>query len=1130
MKSTFIRLGLLALFLSALAGCGGDSGTATPAATTPGTTTPTPTVSACSTNDPAGTSVISLASFTTAQWASTKFNPQICSVTVASAPVVTFKVTDAAGNRIAGLGYTSQTAVQAYATYPNMAFNFGKLIPPSNGSPSKWVNLLVKGQPSICATTTTGYDPTKGCVVTGYGTYALGGTIPAVPGKPNTENFGTLVDNGDGTYKYTFRNDPTTIKAEVDALAASAVAANALNNVADLGDLSYQPTLTHRVGMVITGNARGTGNNNATANTALNGPAVALKNPTHSFYDFVPATGAVISQDETDGAKQRNIVNVNNCFQCHSKFTFHGGNAMTGTGGARQDTRMCVLCHTDQRKYATAITYMNASGSGFTTGAGNTSATPTTERMPNNGNYSIKTLPQWIHKIHMGEHLALTGYNTNIALEARFPQDPRNCTKCHDGSDTPATATKTPQGNNWYKAPSRIACGACHDGIDFNTGAGIRVADAIADEGNGKAVGTTKSGHGGGSQIDDSGCTLCHKVGGMQDIQIVHIAATPPNPNNNLNTMGTGNAATCNNEAVAASSVSAVACPAATASGLPAGNNANTAASWISVSQNQLLPNGATRATYDLRSVTVNASRQPVFTFRFLSSTATKDANNVVTMSTPAPVVFNTPPAAADATAELMTNFVGSTSVYFVGAMPQDGITSPADYNISASGYIKTIFNKTATGTGAGTFAGPVACPASAASVTETAKTADTGCYTVTLTGVSIPTSAVNMKGGLGYTYSTGTLPLTQTNVAGYPYFATADATHGAKTGGFSVPAPNASRPVTGQTDRRQAVEPARCNNCHSGIGVFMDSNFHAGQRNDSNTCAFCHTPNRVNAGWYVGSNSHIHMIHSAAKRNPTMTANAATGVRGLGVQGIDVPLTWATANAPNATTRSTGGFAEIGYPGVLRNCQQCHLPNTVNYGAATAFNNNQLLPPTAATGIINNTPGKIVQTYAYDATYAAANPGKCKPNAAGALAPQKNAAAYSTAAGSTINGVTTPGNLEVVADGVYNYGIAWSANVSLVATNACKPDGTLYTLAPGTSIEPDPTTLVHTPVTATCFACHVTTTARAHMTSNGGRIYATRASVLNSAGKFVNTEACLVCHGQGRVADVEVVHASTIQ
>ena len=77
---------------------------------------------------------------------------------------------------------------------------------------------------------------------------------------------------------------------------------------------------------------------------------------------------------------------------------------------------------------------------------------------------------------------------------------------------------------------------------------------------------------------------------------------------------------------------------------------------------------------------------------------------------------------------------MGSPSAQFVFAVPQDGITAPADFNAAASGYLRSIWNGIATGSGAGTLTGPDA----------------NGFYTVTLTGVTIPDGAVMLTGGIG--------------------------------------------------------------------------------------------------------------------------------------------------------------------------------------------------------------------------------------------------------------------------------------------------------------------------------------------------------------------------------------------
>ena len=90
-----------------------------------------------------------------------------------------------------------------------------------------------------------------------------------------------------------------------------------------------------------------------------------------------------------------------------------------------------------------------------------------------------------------------------------------------------------------------------------------------------------------------------------------------------------------------------------------------------------------------------------------------------------------------------------------------------------------------------------------------------------------------------------------------------------------------------------------------------------------------------------------------------------------------------------------------------------------------------------------------------------------------------------------------------MTADNVTDYGAGFSFNA-----------GT------GASVAAAATTLVNSPTTAVCFACHDSKLAVAHMRSSGGSIYATRALALAS------TETCLVCHGPGRVVDIRVAHA----
>jgi OmcA/MtrC family decaheme c-type cytochrome len=61
----------------------------------------------------------------------------------------------------------------------------------------------------------------------------------------------------------------------------------------------------------------------------------------------------------------------------------------------------------------------------------------------------------------------------------------------------------------------------------------------------------------------------------------------------------------------------------------------------------------------------------------------------------------------------------------------------------------------------------------------------------------------------------------------------------------------------------------------------------------------------------------------------------------------------------------------------------------------------------------------------------------------------------------------------------------------------------------------------VITPVSATCSACHDSAASAAHMTANGGSFDTTQQAI--DTGLVV--EQCQICHGDGRSADVRVVH-----
>jgi OmcA/MtrC family decaheme c-type cytochrome len=937
-----------------------------------------------------------------AAWAALAPQITIQSVTIQSPPVVKFTVKDGTtGLPIVGLGNTSKSSTATVAGYTNLSFALAKIIPGSNGSPARWVSYIVTTVPTT--------------------------TAAAAPTRPTTDNTGTLVDNGDGTYAYTFYRDVKQIQAQVAGMDAGTG-----NNVADLDDLSFDSSLVHRVTIQLGGSAPGTGSNTPTGATNVTG--VSMQHPFDATWDFTPSTG----QAAVSG---REIVATAKCQECHrvlggipgddsdsSAASFHGGN--------RNNTEYCVVCHTGQRKYGRAEATFDAN-------------LTFTASFQQNGTYrlydrAIGNFPNQMHHFHAGPNLALKGYNYGGVTfnSIAFPQDIRNCTKCHDGSAT--STAQTAQGDDWKNVPSRLACGGCHDGIDFATGKGVTLADAAA----GKTETTTFNGlaHGGQSQADDSRCALCHTPSAI-DIDTAHRPVTPPNPANAL---------------------------------LPGQSNANTNAAWIASGGGlnpPRVPTGAILVTYDIKSVSVNASGNPSMVFRFLQNGARKDFN-VLASATPNP---------ATGSKEMWDNFMGSPSAYFVYALPQDGIKAPSDYNGSVSGYLRAIWN----GTSPGTLTGP-----------------DTnGYYTVTLTSV-IPASAVMVTGGLGYSYNvTSTLPLTQTvgsdgtpfKSAGgapiYPVWAagTTDTTvpcvvsASAKSpncnGGLIVIAPNAQKVATGYTARRPIVEDARCNACHQELGTFTQDAFHAGQRNDGTTCSWCHTPNRASSGWSADSTYFVHAIHAGAKR--------------------DVPFHWDASS-------TTDSFADIEYPGVLRDCQTCHLPGTYDFSAsasASALPNKQLR--TAAVGTFLGTTGQMVTTYSFSS-------GSCN---AGTSAPQTDLGVFELAPYvATVTSPPTP---------TPNFGIGYAFNAGASPSSGCTPDGLVYSIPAGSTPDQGDTNaraaygagLVNSPIAGVCFACHDSTAAMAHFSLNGGSIYAPRSQAVNAV------ETCLICHGSGSIADIAQVH-----
>jgi OmcA/MtrC family decaheme c-type cytochrome len=315
----------------------------------------------------------------------TAITGKILSVSIAGPPVVKFQLTDENGAFLQGL------------VAADIGFAIAQLVPGQNGSSSQWNSYIYATvAPAACPATVVA------CA-----------TTPTTQATVEAAATGALVDNGDGTYQYTFKKDITKDPIVI-----------------------YNAALTHRVGFEI--------RNLVQANNAS--------------YTFQPSTGA------TTGIFSREIVDTATCDTCHTMLTAHGG--------ARVETQYCVMCHNPGTIDPNSANTLDMKVMIHKIHTGNTLPSIQTATTPD----TTPTLGQGYWIVGYGD--SLSNFNT-----VRYPQDTRNCATCHVQNHPLLT-----EAINFSSVPTMEACGACHDNVNFATGAN----------------------HASGIVANDTQCSTCH--------------------------------------------------------------------------------------------------------------------------------------------------------------------------------------------------------------------------------------------------------------------------------------------------------------------------------------------------------------------------------------------------------------------------------------------------------------------------------------------------------------------------------------------------------------------------------------------------------------------------------------------
>ncbi|MBF0236932.1 MAG: OmcA/MtrC family decaheme c-type cytochrome [SAR324 cluster bacterium] len=222
-------------------------------------------------------------------------------------------------------------------------------------------------------------------------------------------------------------------------------------------------------------------------NSDVTGDGVADSIPVQNVVKYFAVT-------DSEAKERRTVVTKEKCKVCHEELNIVHGSTRT-------DPKVCVVCH-------------------------NPSLMNTTSNVSTDFKYMI-------HAIHRGEGRAV-GYKVGTDYdysEVRYPAEPSNCAKCHEGesyklplssavmgSTIARGASSTSTTDDTKMSPTVSVCLSCHAGEKLSDKT-TTVESHVTSTGGGSITIT-------GTTMPTETCSTCHGAGQAKDVATVHTIIT----------------------------------------------------------------------------------------------------------------------------------------------------------------------------------------------------------------------------------------------------------------------------------------------------------------------------------------------------------------------------------------------------------------------------------------------------------------------------------------------------------------------------------------------------------------------------------------------------------------------------